>query len=96
MPFGFELEPRTFFRPGSAALDEAPNRKAVVAAIDAVAPPLFLRGPADLGEAAIQGDLVIAAIEASFLENSLFAFRSEQSAWPPIIGHCCRSVWPYP
>src|SRR5262249_56685685 len=60
---GLEHDARGFFRPGRAALDEAADREAVVAAVDQPAlRPGFLR-PADLRKAAVERGVIVAAVE---------------------------------
>ena len=60
---GFQHQTRTLFRARGAAFDEAAHREAVIAAVDQLAFELFLLGPAEFGEAALERDLIIAAVE---------------------------------
>src|SRR6185312_5625781 len=50
-------------RAGGAALNEATERDAVIAAVDQLTLQLLLLVPADLGEAAIERRLIVAAVE---------------------------------
>src|SRR5262249_47510510 len=59
----FQNEPRALLRPRGAAFDEATHGKTVIAAVDQLAFELLLVGPAEFGEAAVERDLIIAAVE---------------------------------
>src|SRR5207302_6190637 len=58
-----ERHARGLLRPGGAALDEAAEREPVPAPVDQLALQLRLLGPADLGEAAVERELVVTAVE---------------------------------
>src|SRR5215468_12119729 len=57
-----EVEPRRLLRTGSAALDEAGDRDAVVAPVDLAALQRALFLPTELGEAALEGLAIVAAV----------------------------------
>ena len=57
-----EVEPRRLLRPGSAALDKAGDRDAVIAAVDLAALQRALFLPAELGEAALERLAIVAAV----------------------------------
>src|SRR5262249_8372580 len=58
-----EHDARALLRSGGAALDEAAEREAVIASVDQLARELRGLAPVDLGEAAIEGGVVVAAVE---------------------------------
>ena len=61
-----DLEPRRLLGAGGAAFDEAADGETVMAAVDEPALQLGFRRPAEFGEATVERNLIVAAVDLVF------------------------------